>query len=397
MDAKVPLSELQERIARFSALMDKENPGWEMAALFSRINLFYFTGTMQDGMLLIPRDGDAVLWVRRSYERACDESLFPQIMPMDSFRYAAKQVKNFPATVFLETEVIPLALLQRFQRHFPFTDVKSLDLPIAKIRAVKSTYEITLMKRAGEIHRHVLEDCIPRILQEGMSEARFATEVYTLMIEEGHQGIVRFGKFDTEIVVGQIGFGESSIYPTCFDGPGGCYGMSPGVPVLGSRERKLQKGDLVFIDNACGVNGYQTDKTMTYMFKEPLSQEAIEAHCKCVDIQNEMASLLKPGNSPAHIYDTIMTGLPSEFLENFMGFGKRRVNFLGHGVGLVVDEIPVIARGFDEPLQERMVLALEPKKGIKDVGMVGIENTFVVTPQGGRSITGSSPGLILVN
>ena len=77
-----------------------------------------------------------------------------------------------------------------------------------------------------------------------------------------------------------------------------------------------------------------------------------------------------------------------------MGFGDRRANFLGHGVGLQIDDLPVIAEGFDEPLAENMVLALEPKKGIAGIGMVGIEDTFIVTPEGGRSITGSHSGLI---
>jgi len=63
---------------------------------------------------------------------------------------------------------------------------------------------------------------------------------------------------------------------------------------------------------------------------------------------------------------------------------------------LTIDELPVLAQGFDDPLKEGMVFAVEPKKGIKDIGMVGIENTFIVTPQGGRCITGNSPGLIPV-
>jgi Xaa-Pro aminopeptidase len=88
--------------------------------------------------------------------------------------------------------------------------------------------------------------------------------------------------------------------------------------------------------------------------------------------------------------------LDPELRENFMGFGSRRVNFLGHGVGLQIDEPPVIAEGFDEPLVEGMVLALEPKKGIAGVGMVGSENTYVVTPAGGRSLTGEPSDPILV-
>jgi Xaa-Pro aminopeptidase len=202
--------------------------------------------------------------------------------------------------------------------------------------------------------------------------------------------------FDTHATMGQIGFGESSIYPTCFNGPGGNYGLSPAVPMLGSKERKLRLGDLVFVDIGCGVDGYHTDKTMVYMFGAPLPDEAIKAHHQCVDIQNQVASMLKPGAIPSMIYDTIMEGLSPEFLQNFMGYGNRKVKFLGHGCGLTIDELPVIAQGFDEPLQEGMVFALEPKKGIKDVGMVGIENTFIVTPESCKCITGTHPGLIRV-
>jgi Xaa-Pro dipeptidase len=396
MVTKVPCAELHERIDHFRIRMDDKQEDWEMAAVFSKINLFYFTGTMQDGLLLIPRGEDAVFWVRRSYERARNESLFSDIRPMQSFRDAAAHMRKLPATIHLETEVLPLALLQRFQKHIPIQEIRSLDAVVAYVRSIKSAYEQNLMERAGDIHRKVLEDIVPEMLQEGMNEAIFGAELFSAMVKEGHQGIVRFGMFDTEIVVGQIGFGDSSIYPTYFDGPGGCFGMSPGVPVLGSRDRNLEYGDLVFIDNACGVDGYQTDKTMTYMFGKPLPDEAIDAHHQCVEIQDEMAALIRPGNTPAQVYDAVMNGLSPEFLENFMGFGGRKVKFLGHGVGLFVDEMPVIAKGFDEPLQEGMMLALEPKKGIRKVGMVGIENTFLVTPQGGKSITGNSPGLIPV-
>jgi len=195
---------------------------------------------------------------------------------------------------------------------------------------------------------------------------------------------------------GQIGFGESSIYPTSFNGPGGNYGLSPAVPLLGSRKRTLRKGDLVFVDVACCVSGYHSDKTTTYMYGKPLPQHAIDAHRRCVDIQNEIAAMLKPGAVPAEIYNSIMKKLDDNFLENFMGFGNRKVKFLGHGIGLHVDELPVIAEGFTEPLQEGMVFAVEPKKGIEGIGMVGIENTFIVTPQGGECISGNNPGLIEV-
>jgi Xaa-Pro dipeptidase len=396
MIKKVPLTELKNRMRCFRKRMDISNPDWEIAVIFSKINLYYFTGTMQDGMLIIPENGDATFWVRRSYERALDESLFPNIEPMNSFRDAAKSVSELLDTVYLETEVVPLALYQRFQKYFPFKNFRPVDAQISAVRAVKSEYELLLTREAGRIDQHVLEDLVPEMLREGMSEVDLATELFSVMVEEGHHGVCRFGMFDTEMFLGNICFGESSIYPSYFNGPGGSYGMSPAVPLIGSRDRKLRKGDLVFIDVGCGVEGYNTDKTTTYMFGSPLPQYAIDIHNKCVDIQNEAAAMLKPDSVPSEIYNSIMSNLDEEFLQNFMGFGNRKVKFLGHGVGLLIDETPVIAEGFDEPLQEGMVFALEPKRGIEKIGMVGIENTFIVTAEGGECITGNNPGLIPV-
>ena len=392
---KVPLTELTGRLERFRERMDRVQPGWELAAISGKVPLYYFTGTMQDGLLFIPQDGDAVFWVRKSYERAMDESLFPNIRKMQSYRDIAAGTGHLPSTVYLETDLVTLSQLQRMQKYLPFTDVRSVDKEVSAIRAVKSPYELSLMKHAGKIHRHVLEDCIPGMLAEGIDEVGLTCDLYSLMMKEGHQGIIRFGMFN-EMLLGQIGFGTSSISPTCVNTPGGIFGLHPSVPLMGCRERKLKKGDLVVIDIGCGYKGYQTDKTMSYMFGKPIPDGAIREHERCVAIQDQLATLLKPGAIPSEIYATIMDGLEPEFLENFMGFGKHKVKFLGHGIGLWIEESPVIAQGFNEPLQEGMVFALEPKKGIPKVGLVGIENTFIVTPQGGRSITGKSKGLVEV-
>jgi len=396
MGGKIPSIELQNRMNRFRSRMDRDNPKWELAIIFSKVNQYYFTGTMQDGMLVVPRDDQAVYWVRRSFERARDESLFPDIRPMKSYRDAAVAMGNCPTTLYTEMEVLPLAMFQRLQKYFSFHDSKPADAQIMAVRGVKSEYEIEILKRVGEKHRHILETVVPEMLEEGMSESDLASSIFSHMIKEGHHGFARFGMFDTNIGIGQLGFGESSLYPTYFDGPGGNYGMSPAMPFWGSRERKLKKGDLVFVDVAFGLDGYHTDKTMNYMFGMPIKEEAIVEHNKCVEVQRRLSSMLKPGNTPSNIYREIMDSLSPEFLNDFMGYGDRKVKFLGHGIGLQIDEAPVIAAGFDEPLEEGMVIALEPKKGISGIGLVGTENTYLVTPEGGQSITGNDPGLILV-
>jgi Xaa-Pro aminopeptidase len=393
---KVPITELNDRMQRFRACMDVENRNWELAAIFGRVNQYYFTGTMQDGVLLIPRDGRALFCVRRSYERACAESLFADIRPMKGFRDAAPAAPGARGIIHVDTEVVPLALLGRFRKYFPCKEVASMDSQALRVRAVKSPYELAVMERAGAGHRRVLEEGVPELLREGVSEAEFGCDLYARMVRAGHQGVVRFGMFNVDIAVGQIGFGESSIYPTSFDGPGGCVGIGPAAPVLGRRDRRLRQGDLVFVDIGFAVDGYHTDKTMVYMFGRPLPDEVSATHRRCVEMQRHLATLIRPGAIPSEIYAKVMDGLDPEFRRDFMGLGDRRANFLGHGVGLQIDEMPVLAQGFDEPLVAGMVLALEPKKGVPGVGMVGIEDTFVIGPEGARSITGTNPGLILV-
>jgi len=395
MQAIVPESELRARIRNFREQMDRINPGWELAIVTSRVNLYYFTGTIQDGILVFPRNGDPVFWVRRSYSRAMDESRFMDIRPMQSYRTAAEALRTLPKTIHGETEHLSLATCQRLRKHFSFDHVEGIDGVIGRIRSVKSPYELNLMERAGSIHRTVLEERVPGILREGMSEAEFSAELYSVMMSEGHHGLVRFGMLDVVIAHGLANFGESSIYPTFLDSPGGNAGL-PAVPLMGSRERKLAKGDLVFCDIGCGYHGYHTDKTMTYVFAGTLPDETIRIHEQCVDILDQVVRLLKPGAIPSEIYQEVTGKLTPEFLENFMGFGNRKVHFLGHGIGLEIAENPVIARGFDEPLEEGMVFAIEPKKGIPGIGMVGTENTYLVTPAGGKSITGNHPGLMPV-
>lgn len=393
---KVPKIELDQRMRGFRAIMDSKEPGWELALIIGKINQFYFTGTMQEGLLFIPHAGEAVFYVRRSYERAVDESLFANIQPMDTYRDAAAAMGKLPGTVYLESELVPLAMYERMNRYFGFEAYRSLDRHMSGVRAVKSAYELDLIKKSGDIHKKVLEERMPALFKEGMTEWELAGALYAALHEEGYQGVSRFSMFDTEIMMGHVAFGESSLYPTYFNGPGGNYGLSPAVPFMGSRERRLADGDLIFIDTGCGYEGYHSDKTMTYVFGKPLPEYAVKYHQKCVDIQNMIAEMLKPGELPSNIYHTVMSSLEDGFLQNFMGYGNRRVKFLGHGVGLQVDELPVLAKGFDEPISEGMVFAVEPKYGMEGIGMVGIENTFAVTSEGGVCITGDHPGLMHV-
>ena len=233
---KVPLTELTDRMNRFRARMDRTQPGWELAAITDKIPLYYFTGTMQDGLLVIPQGGEAIFWVRQSYERAMDESLFPDVRKMRSYRDIAAGMGQLPSTVYLETDLVPISQLRRMQKHLPFTDVRPVDGEVSAVRAVKSRYELALMEHAGKIHRRVLEDQVPGMLTEGIDEITFYCDLYSRMMKEGHQGIIRFGGFN-EMVLGEIGFGTEYHLPglrgyprrRCRDAPVGPADGEPGT------------------------------------------------------------------------------------------------------------------------------------------------------------------------
>jgi Xaa-Pro aminopeptidase len=200
---------------------------------------------------------------------------------------------------------------------------------------------------------------------------------------------------NTDVVMGHIGFGTSSLYPSMFNGASGLLGLCPAVPVLGSRERTLKKGDLVYVDIAFGMDGYHTDTTQIYSFGAAPSRETLEIQAHLLNLEQKAASLLYPGALPCDIYETILTLVDPRIQDRFMGLPGRTVPFIGHGVGLFVDEYPVLAKGFTQPLECGMTLALEPKVGLDGIGMVGSENTYLVTEDGGQCLTGGPRSIIV--
>ena len=419
------VEEYRERRRRFTLAMDSRCPRWETAVFIDNVNQFYFTGTMQDGLLFILKDaaypgGSRLLYgVRRSFARANMESpLFTgspgspagspaesgppeEIIPISSYRdiagkfTGALKLSAEPGSVYIEGDTMPVAVLERLRKYLPVQTPAFLDAVIRTVRSVKSEAELDLVRLSGERHRILLEERVPALLREGMSEAEFMGEISAEMYRLGHQGLARFHQGQTEMPIGQIGFGVNSLYPSRFDGPGGMRG-SAAAP-LGAGKTTLKKGDAVFVDIGFGMGGYHTDKTQVYFFGGEPPDEFKKAHQFCIEIQKRMAARLMPREIPSKIYRDITASLDKNELDCFMGVDNgHRVKFLGHGTGLNVDDFPVIAAGFDEPLEENMVIALEPKKGVKHTGLSGVEDTYIVKEGGARCVTGGGRGIIRV-
>jgi Xaa-Pro aminopeptidase len=266
-------------------------------------------------------------------------------------------------------------------------------------RAKKSEWELQILREAGKKHSKCLTQLLPPFLHEGISELRISHKISEIFFSEGHHGVIRMETFGEEAFLGHIAVGDSANYPSYFNGPVGLRGAHPAIPFMGAEEIQWAPGYPLTIDNAFTIAGYHTDKTQVYWLgnKDSIPKSIQDAHNFCVDMQTMIADELKPGAIPSKLWkQCVEMASQSAWPDGFMGFGDNKVSFIGHGIGLAVDEYPVIANGFDLPLEEGMVLAIEPKIGIPGVGMVGTENTFEVTPRGGLSLSGKNYEIITI-
>jgi Xaa-Pro aminopeptidase len=392
----IPAREISQRVSRLQFRL-QEGP-MDGALILDPLNMYYYTGTIQQGVVFVPIEGEAVFLVRRSYERALRETPLKRVFPLKAF----SQLQATLTDLGLHTNILGMAettlsvsVFKTLAKAFPrgtFTDISAL---LGMIRAVKSDYEVGLIRKAGARHEMVY-DAIPSLIHEGMTEWALGTEIHKGMLALGFTGVTRFAALGGELDMGIVSFGESGNYPTASVGPGGLMGLSPAFPLIGGK-KKLRRGEPIFVDTGFGSEGYFTDKTRVFSLGAPPAP-ALDAYKVCLDIQEAVRCRLKPGAIPSQIYEEVYNELvyPRGFEKHFMGFGGNQVPFLGHGIGLAIDEFPAIAGKVHTPLEANMVIALEPKKGLEGIGLVGVENTFLVTDEGGEKLTTGSDEMTIV-
>ncbi len=403
MDNNTPVNELQFRWQRYRNFLSKYIPEADGAFIFSRLNIFYFCGTFANGVFWLPLEGEPILFCRRGAERAKIETPIKNIVDFNSYGDIQKYLHDvagiLPSMIATEMNGLSWSLSNSLRKHVSQVDFVPGDKLIAMTRARKSEWELQILRKAGAKHNKCLTQLLPARLHEGMTEFEIAHEISSIFFAEGHHGILRMESFGEEAFMGHIAAGDSANYPSVFNGPVGLKGVHPAVPHMGSDTIRWLSGNPLTIDIGFTLCGYQTDKTQVYWpgSKSTIPMPLQSAHDFCIEMQSMVAEQLCPGSIPSDLWRQCADiAAQSAWQNGFMGLGKNKVNFVGHGIGLAIDEFPVITSGFDVPLEEGMVLAIEPKIGIPGVGMVGTENTFEVTPQGGQSLTGKDYAIISI-
>lgn len=391
---RTPPEELERRCSRVREGL--REAGMDAAIVVQGVDLFYLAGTSQQGHLVLPAEGEPLLLVRRDLERARAESALARVEGLDSFRALPEAVRRAgvdPAgTLGLELDVLPVAHLRRYESVLPGARLVDCSPVIREVRSVKSDYELALMARSAVMADQVMREAA-MVLREGMTEIEFSAHLEAAARVAGHQGFVRFRAFGQELLIVHVFAGPEAAVPSFMDTPLGGRGLTAAVP-QGAGRRAIGRGEPVVIDFVGVADGYGVDQTRI-LSVGPLPTDLREAYGACLDIQGLVRRLALPGVAAGEVYQAaVERAVELGYADVFMGSPGRRVSFIGHGVGLEVDEPPVVGRGASRRLEIGNTVAIEPKMVFEGRGVVGVENTWVVEPGGLRALTFADESLI---
>jgi Xaa-Pro aminopeptidase len=392
----VPPEEIRQRISRFQTELAAN--GLEGAFILQNADRFYFTGTIQSAVLFVPSSGDAILMVQKNLTRAQLESSIGNVIRVKNKNHIPQLLNDFGvnqlATAGLEMDVLPANLYIGFQKKFPncrWFDVSGI---IRELRMIKSAYEIQQIKKAAAIlHTGYTE--IKKIIRPGLTELEIDGHLAMIARREGHMGMMRMRSWNQEMTHAHVLAGDSGSVITFLDSPHGGTGNTPAM-AQGAGFRRIKTNEPIGIDYGVAVNGYIGDQFRTYVIGE-LSDTLKKAHACSREIHLLLAQEAKPGVSCVQLYDRAVQKAAKEgYRDFFMGNGEGQVPFIGHGIGLEIDEFPIISPRFDGILEEGMVFALEPMFVLPQQGIVGLEDDYLVTSEGLKRLTLTEQSLIQI-
>lgn len=391
----VPESELEMRISLLQAALDREKV--DAVLIVQKTDLYYFSGTSQQGWLYVPVEGAPVLMVFKDFERACLESAIAEKVSISGTRKIPGIVADYgypmPARLGMELDVLPANQFFSFDKIFAKAVIVDVSHEIRTIRAVKSQYEIGKISAAANLSDK-LADYAAQCIIPGKTEVELAGELEGYARSLGHQGLVRMRIFNNEMFYGHLLAGDGAAVPSYLASPTGGQGVSSAIG-QGAGYRKIGIGEPILVDYVFALDGYLSDHTRIFSIG-PIDKDLQTAHGRMVELQEIVKGLATPGARTGAIYDAMIQFVGECGLhDNFMGVGDRCIRFTGHGIGLELDEYPFVARGQQLELAAGMVLALEPKVIFPGKGVVGIENTHLVTDSGLQTL-GCYPDKICV-
>ncbi len=401
-DWRVPVSELEDRQKRLSIALAED--GIESAYIEDPVELYWLTGGRQNSAILIGSDGTDIQTrhlVRRSIERASFEGgaddcphlteKHPRMGELSQMLTRFRCVQK-PAMTGAK---IPQSRWSFINERMEGLEGSSQDCTntLFKLREVKSEWELSMIRESGKIN-HSMFESIRESGGPGKTELEMAGVAEDISRASGFGGSIRMRKWPMDCDRVVIAAGRSGRIPSFFDSAIGGVGGSPVSP-LGAGFSKVKEGEPVLIDIVHVHRGYVSDCTRMF-YSGHLVEEWRNRLDDMIEIGSKVRRSLARGEDCSSSWKE-GRGIAEEMGhgENLMGISPEQASFLGHSVGLELDETPVVADGFDRPLELGGTMAIEPKV-VYEEGAIGIEDTWSRTSDGMECLTSGDrlPSLI---
>ena len=347
-----------------------KSQGIDAILVSENANLYYTSGRVFCGFTYITADGSVTYFVRR-----------PVGLSGDNVRYIrkpeqiAEMLPAMPATIALELDTTPYSTVERLRKIFGDAQVANGSDVLRRCRAVKTPYEIARLNESG-VHHTMAYSRIPRIYRGGMTDVELQVEIERVLRNEGCLGQFRIAGGSMELFMGNILTGDNADNPSPYDFAMGGAGLDLSLPV-GCNGSAISPGHTVMVDMCGNFTGYMTDMTRVF-YVGRLDETAAKAHQLSIDIHHRLAKEFHAGCEAKRMYEVAMEMVTAAGMEDYFMGHTQKAGFIGHGVGIEVNELPVLAPRSRDVLEEGNVIAIEPKFVIPHVGAVGIENTYVV-------------------
>lgn len=351
--------------------------------LHDNANLFYLTGRVWDGYILIPSPTAPPLYFTRRPTHLTGPDVKYIRKPEDIPSVSGMAVCD---NISLELDTLSYNETSRLHAIWPNAKLGNASQIMRRARSVKTDTEISILRQSAQ-KQTLIYSRIPSLYSTGMTDIELQIEIERISRLEGCLGQFRISGSSMELFMGSVLAGGNADNPSPYDFAMGGAGLHPSLPV-GANGTLIKPKTTLMVDVNGNYTGYMTDMTRTYALEpENLDQLAVTAHQCSIDICKSLAHMGKPGTPAKQLYETALNMATEASLHQYFMGHKQKAGFVGHGVGIEINEAPVIAPRSRDTLALGNVIALEPKFVIPHIGAVGIEDTYVVTAQGMESIT----------
>lgn len=359
----------------------------EAILLADNANIYYLTGRVYAGYAYIPQKGMPIYFIRRPVELEGDGIVYirkPEEIT-ESIGMSA------PSSIGLELDVLPYSTVTRLEKVFPGSELKNASALMRAVRAVKPPRALEMLRESGAKHTRVYKR-IPGLFQEGMSDYDLQVAIEHISRLQGCLGQFRISGDTMELYMGNVLAGANADSPSPYDFAMGGAGMDPSLPV-GANGTLITPGTTVMVDVNGNYNGYMTDMTRVFSLGD-INPLAIKAHQCSINIHHALCDMMRPGVAAKALWEKAEQIVEAADLKPYYMGHRQHAGFIGHGVGIEINELPVIAPRSRDILQEYNVIALEPKFVIPHTGAVGIENTYIVHADHVECITNAPEEII---